>query len=425
MPFSIIRISVASGIDVLWMYEMKIRFFNSLTALSLSALVASATAVQAQDTGFDTWLTEVRAEALGRGISESTLNSAFSGLAPIDRVLELDKSQPEFTQTFWSYLNRAISDQRVERGRKLLVEHADLLAEVQKRYGVQPRFLVAFWGLETNFGDYTGGFPVIGALATLAHDPRRSDFFRAELMHALSILDAGDITVDRMSGSWAGAMGQPQFMPSTFTGYARDGDGDGKRDLWGSLPDVFHSAANYLSQVGWTDEETWGREVRLPDGFDLDLVDLSIKKQIGDWAALGVTRANGNALPMADIEGSIVLPSGRNGPAFLVYGNYRAILVWNRSTLYALAVGILSDRLAGRGELVAKQPANDRPLSRSDILAMQRSLNTLGFSSGEPDGMVGPMTRNAIKDYQRKAGLPADAYPTAELIQQIKAAAGE
>lgn len=404
-----------------WIVEMKINLFNILTTVICSFIVFSPAVVSAEQVPFDVWLEEVRTEAKQRGISESTLNTAFAGLAPIERVLELDKSQPEFTQTFWSYLNRAISETRIERGKKLLVQHADLLAEVQKRYGVQPRFLVSFWGLETNFGDYTGGFPVIGSLATLAHDPRRSVFFRSELMHALSILEAGDITADRMSGSWAGAMGQPQFMPSTFTGYAKDGDGDGKRDLWGSLPDVFHSAANYLSQVGWTDEETWGREVKLPDGFDLDLIDMNIKKPIGEWAALGVTRANGNALPAADIEGSIVLPSGRSGPAFLVYGNYRAILIWNRSTLYALAVGILSDRLVDRGRLVAKQPANDRPLSRTDILAMQRSLNKLGFDSGEPDGMVGPMTRAAIRDYQRGAGIPADAYPTADLIQKINA----
>lgn len=400
---------------------MKTIFINILTVFSLVALIAPVSAVQAQDASFDTWLSDVRAEAMQRGISESTLNQAFTDLAPIGRVLELDKSQPEFTQTFWSYLNRAISDKRIERGRALLVEHADLLAEVQRLYGVQPRFLVSFWGLETNFGDYTGGFPVIGALATLAHDPRRSVFFRSELMHALTILEAGDITADRMSGSWAGAMGQPQFMPSTFTGYAKDGDGDGKRDLWGSLPDVFHSASNYLSQVGWNDEETWGREVRLPGTFDLDLIDMKIRKPIAEWAALGVTRANGNALPTADVEGSIVLPSGRAGPAFLVYGNYRAILVWNRSTLYALAVGILSDRLVDRGRLVAQQPADDRPLSRSDVLAMQRNLNQLGFSSGEPDGMVGPMTRTAIREYQRTAGLPADAYPTAALIEKIKA----
>jgi len=186
------------------------------------------------------------------------------------------------------------------------------------------------------------------------------------------------------------------------------------------LPDVFHSAANYLSQVGWNGEETWGREVRLPASFDLDLIDLKIKKPIGEWAALGVTRASGNALPKADIEGSIVLPSGRSGPAFLVYGNYHAILVWNRSTLYALAVGILADRLVDRGRLVAQQPDDDRPLSRSDVLAMQRGLNQLGFSSGEPDGMVGPMTRTAIREYQRTVGLPADAYPTSALIERIR-----
>ena len=229
---------------------------------------------------FDRWLADFRKDARAEGISEATLDIAFKNTTPVVKVLEYDRSQPEFTRSFWNYLDRAISQDRIERGQRLLKKHAGLLAEIHRDYGVQPRFLVSFWGLETNFGDYTGGFPVIDALATLAYDPRRSDFFRKQLIHALQILDGGHISLSRMKGSWAGAMGQAQFMPATFARYAIDRDGDGKKDIWGSLPDMFASAANYLSQVGWNDSETWGREVRLPKGFNFELAGLSTKKRI-------------------------------------------------------------------------------------------------------------------------------------------------
>lgn len=369
---------------------------------------------------FGDWLAELRAEARAAGIGEDTLAAAFRGVEPIPRVIELDRRQPEFTQTFWTYMDRAVSADRVERGRALLQKHAALLAEVERRHGVQPRFLVAFWGLETNYGDYLGGFPVIGALATLAHDTRRSGFFRSQLMDALRILEGGHIEPDRMLGSWAGAMGQPQFMPSTFVRYAADGDGDGRKDIWTSLPDVFHSAANYLASIGWSGDETWGREVRLPDGFDLGLATLEERRHIAAWQALGVRRADGSDLPSADIEGSIVLPAGYRGPAFLVYGNFHAIMTWNRSILYALAVGHLSDRLVGLGRIQAERPVDDAPLSRNAVLSLQEALNALGFDAGEPDGMVGPRTRAALRDYQRSAGLPPDGYPTPRLIEKIE-----
>lgn len=383
----------------------------------------AATSAQAQQ-DFGTWLDALKAEARQRGISQTTLDTAFQGVEPVTRVLELDRRQPEFTQTFWTYLGRAVSETRISRGKKLLQEHAGLFAEVERKYGVQPRFLVSFWGLETNFGDYTGGFPVISALATLAHDERRADFFRAELFHALTILEAGHILPAKMSGSWAGAMGQPQFMPSTFTGYATDGDGDGKIDIWGSLPDVFHSAANYLSSVGWKGDETWGREVLLPPDFDLELAQLSVRKPISEWQAIGVRRSNGRALPQADISGSIVLPAGAKGPAFLVYQNFRSTMVWNRSILYALAVGYLADRFVDRGRLVATQPADDRPLSRADVLSLQRDLNRLGFDVGKPDGVAGPMTRGGLRKYQRARGLPPDGYPSAEIVEILAADRG-
>lgn len=390
-------------------------------ALAMVAVTQPATAQQAAgETGdFDSWLAGLRDEAASRGIGDETLRTALAGLEPIPRVLELDRRQPEFTQTFWTYLERSVSDTRIQRGRDLLDTHAVLLDRIYREYGVQPRFLVSFWGLETNFGDYTGGFPVIGALATLAHDPRRADFFRNELFNALTILDQGHIALDQMSGSWAGAMGQPQFMPSTFTAYAIDGDGDGRIDIWNSLPDVFASAAHYLSSVGWNGEETWGREVQLPTGFDIDLTGLETRRHIRDWAALGVRRANGAALPDADIEGSIVLPAGASGPAFLVYGNFRATMVWNRSILYALAVGHLADRMIGIGRLVAERPADDAPLSRADIISLQSNLNRLGFDAGPADGIAGSGTRSALRDYQRARGLVPDGYPTAGLVKRL------
>ncbi|MDJ0683477.1 MAG: lytic murein transglycosylase [Alphaproteobacteria bacterium] len=374
--------------------------------------------------GFDLWLDALRREALARGVSARVLDRAFQDAAPIEKVLFYDRRQPEFTQTLWSYFERTISEARIERGARLLREHAALFAEVERKYGVQPRFLVAFWGLESNYGDFTGGFPVTGALATLAHDPRRSDFFRAELFYALGILEAGHIEFDRMQGSWAGAMGQTQFMPSTFAAYAVDGDGDGKIDIWGSLPDIFHSAANYLSKIGWNGEKTWGREVLLPADFDAGQAQLSIRRSLDDWAAMGVTRVDGSRLPRVDIDGSIVLPAGIKGPAFLVYDNFRAIMTWNRSILYALSVGHLSDRIVGRGPLAAQKPAGDRPLSRDDVLALQTALNRLGFDAGAPDGIAGSKTRAAVRAFQAGAGLPQDGYADSALVAAVTERAG-
>ena len=296
---------------------------------------------------FEDWLLALVHEAEQRGFSDETLLSAFSGVEPIPRVIELDRRQPEFTQTFWSYLNGRVSETRIREGRRLLKEHAVLLKEIEEKYGVQGRFLVSFWGLETNFGKFLGGFPVIDSLATLAYDQRRSAFFRAELFHALGVLENNHIGRERMAGSWAGAMGQPQFMPSTFARYAVDEDGDGKKDIWATLPDVFGSAANYLSQLGWDNQYTWGREVALPDGFDLDLAGLATKKPLAEWQTLGVRRIDGRDLPTAGINGAVILPAGIRGPAFLVYGNFEAILSWNRSLLYAVSVGHLADRLIG------------------------------------------------------------------------------
>lgn len=374
--------------------------------------------VQIDQASFDLWLEGLRTEAAQKGVSASTLDKALTGLQPVPRVIELDRRQPEFSQTFWKYLTTRVNSTRIQRGRALLQKHADLLARVEKRFGVQPRFLVAFWGLESNFGDYTGVFPALGAIATLAHDPRRSDFFRDQLMAALGLVDGGHVAPD-IKASWAGAMGQTQFIPTTYRDFALDFDGDNKRDLWGSLPDIFASSANYLARSGWQGDRTWGREVKIPKDLDLDLVGLSVKKKLADWQKLGVRRIDGRNLPTVDVEASLVLPSGYNGPAFLVYQNYRSILIWNRSTLYAIAVGHLADRLAGGPELQSPRTA-ETALSRNDVIFIQNKLTDLGFDTGGADGIVGSNTRKAIKDFQKSVNLPADGFPSAGFLERLR-----
>lgn len=379
------------------------------------------------DGEFSRWLQDLRSEALAEGVSARTFDRAFAGVSPIPRVIELDRRQPEFTLTFWRYFNNAISEERVRRGQQLLQEHRDLLARVEARYGVQPRYLVAFWGLETNYGDTFGNFPVIGALATLAHDTRRSDFFRGELLTALQILEAGDIEVERMEGSWAGAMGHLQFMPSTFAAYAVDADGDGRRDIWGSYPDVFGSAGNFLSQVGWQAGEDWGREVLLPPNFDHALASIATMpetwKSLREWSALGISAASGYDLPDSDLSAALILPAGHRGPAFLVHRNYEVILRWNRSIFYAVAVGHLADRIAGGGPLAAHPPQEDQRLSNDQVRELQSLLVDLGYDAGGVDGRLGPRTRAAIRDFQRSRGLPEDAFADPVLLGQLRSAA--
>jgi len=393
--------------------------------LAVLIVVSLSPTAPAQETPppFGPWLEDLKAEARQIGVGEATLQRVLGGVKPIPRVIELDRRQPEFMLTFWSYLKRSISDKRINTARTLMAKHRGLLEKVSARYGVQPRFLVSFWGLESNFGEYTGSFPVAGALVTLAHDRRRARFFRAQLLAVLKLMDRGDIAADA-KGSWAGAMGNHQFIPTTYRDFAVDFDGDGKRDLWNSLPDIFASAANYLSRSGWDSKRTWGREVRLPKGLDFELAGLMERKSLADWQKIGVRRADGRDLPRVDIEGSIVLPAGSQGPAFMVYKNYRTILVWNRSILYALAVGHLADRIAGAGGLLAKPTEGDAPMSRRDIVTLQEVLAQKGFDAGGADGIVGPATRQAIKAYQKSVNLPPDGYPSMGLLERLRGTGG-
>ncbi|NKB71799.1 MAG: lytic murein transglycosylase [Candidatus Latescibacteria bacterium] len=295
---------------------------------------------------FADWLAQLRQEALDQGISAATLDAAFKDLQPVQRVLELDRNQPEFKSTLDDYLRRVVSAGRVEKGRRLWAENRAQLQEIGQRYGVQPRFLVALWGIESSYGSYMGKMPVVSSLATLAHDPRRAKFFRAELLAALHILDEGHTSLDKMVGSWAGAIGQVQFLPTLFRRYAVDYDGDGRRDIWGTRVDAWASAAAFLVDSGWSDEQTWGRRVQLPEGFDKDLIGLKVRRDLSQWQELGVRRADGRDLPKRSLEASLVEPRNGGGQVFMVYGNYRVLLKWNRSNAFAIAVGQLAGRLA-------------------------------------------------------------------------------
>lgn len=373
---------------------------------------------------FEAWREGLRREALQRGISAQTLNKVMPTLQYLPRVVELDRKQPEFSQTFAGYFSRAVSERRISDGKAMLAKHRQTLERVVQQYGVQPRFLVAFWGMETSYGANFGGFSVLSALATLAYDQRRPEFFRKELFAALAILEAGDISPSQMVGSWAGAMGNLQFMPSTFRAHAVDQDGDGKRDIWGSLPDTFASAAKYLSDEGWNASQGWGQEVRLPSGFDYSLADLSIQKPVAEWKRLGVLPAAGGALSISDQTlASVIVPAGAQGPAFLVLKNFRVIMIWNRSILYALAVSYLADQFIDGPRLVVSPPANEMPLRRADVEEMQTLLQQLGFDPGTIDGMAGSKTRNAIKAFQQRAGLIADAYPSLSVLKSLRKAA--
>jgi len=392
-----------------------------ILTICLASGVLLNTAHAQEQQPFAEWLADLRSEALAEGISESLLDEALSVIEePIPRVIELDQSQPEFVQTFSNYMNNRLSEARIARGQTLLQEHSELFDRIYREYGVQPHYLVSFWALESNFGDFTGGFSVLNALATLAYDPRRSSFFRNELLTALKILDAGHITVEDMSGSWAGAMGQCQFMPSTFDRYAVDGDGDGRIDIWNSLPDIFASAANFLSESGWRPDERWGREVILPQGFDFTQSGTGVRKTVTEWNNLGVMRADGSPLGNASLQGSIILPAGSSGPVFLAYNNFRTTMVWNRSTFYAISVGHLADRFVGGGPIQHWPETDERALSRDEVIELQELLNTMGIDVGTPDGILGSRTRGAIRTFQEESGLPTDGYASYDLLEMMR-----
>ncbi len=314
--------------------------------LVLLMLLFSATAAVAQNGHYPAaWLDALRADALKRGIRADIVDTALRDIKPIARVIELDRRQPEGRMTFAKYLQLVVPQSRVQRGRELLARHRALLDNVSAKYGVPAPVIVALWGVESDFGRRTGGFSVIGALATLAYDGCRGTYFRRELLNALQILSEGHIKPADMTGSWAGAMGQSQFMPSSFLSRAVDHDGDGRRDIWTTHADVFASAANYLKRAGWRQGQLWGRRVTLPPDFDASLIDLKIKKSLAEWEAHGVRNARGQSLPKTSFSASLVAPDGPDGSVFLAYHNFRVFLKWNRSTYFGSAVGLLSDQI--------------------------------------------------------------------------------
>lgn len=314
-----------------------------LAGLVLACGLVAPALPAAAATEFAAWLDGLRSEARSKGVSDRTLDQALAGVEPIPRVIELDQRQPEGRMTFVEYRGKVISDARIRQGRRLLAEHGPMLRQVEARYGVPAEIIVALWGIESSYGEFKGRFPVVASLATLAHDGRRAEFFRGELLSALQIIEAGDIEPDAMFGSWAGAMGQSQFMPSTYLGYAVDGDGDGRRDIWGTHADIFASMANYLSKMGWNPEYIWGREVKAGSG--VASAGLDEERALATWQARGVRKLDGSALPAVAIDASLLKMDDGRGPSYLVYENFRVLMRWNRSTYFATSVGLLADAI--------------------------------------------------------------------------------
>ena len=386
----------------------------------LFLLLAALTVFPAHaQSGFDAWLAAFRQEAAAQGISTATLDAALTGITPIERVVELDQRQPEFQQTFYDYLSRRVTAYRVSQGGVLLQEHNALLDAVEQKHGVPKAVLVSFWGLETNFGKNLGSLNIPASLATLAYDGRRSQFFRSQLLDALRIIDAGHVQAIDMNGSWAGAMGHMQFMPSTFRAYAVDGDGDGRIDLWKSIPDAMYSAGNYLQRAGWRMNEPVALEVRLPAGFDWRQARAIHRIPIAEWTALGVLRADATPLPAAAGRAAIVLPQGWQGPAFMVFDNFDMVMRWNRSVNYALSVAQLALQIVG-GSALTVQGSETSALSTAQLKAMQQALNEMGYDAGPADGLLGPRTQAAIRIYQAVYRLPADGYPAPSLLAHVE-----
>ena len=389
-----------------------------LFAALLFPVVAQAGEEADNPAEFAECVTRLKDSALERGISKAVVERDLAAVKYVARVIELDRKQPEFSESFATYFERRVTQDRIVRGRALLAEHRQLLNKISREFGVPAQYLVSFWGLETNFGGYFGKMPILDSLATLACDPRRSEYFTGELINALKIIDEGSITAERMQGSWAGAMGHTQFMPSVFLRYALDYDGDGKRDLWGSLPDALASAANFLRGIGWQAEQRWGREVSLPKNFPYEKAGLATRLSLQEWQALGVRQSDGTNLAREDMQASLLVPTGHEGPAFLVYDNFRVIMRWNRAEAYALAVGHLADRINGAGTL-KRQPVQAPRLSREQVVSLQTVLNEKGFAAGEPDGVLGPGTRAAVSRYQQSRQQVADGFVSKPLLAEL------
>lgn len=374
--------------------------------------------IAAHAAAFPTCVANLQERARTEGLSEATIQDTVASLQFVPKVIELDQAQPEFSQTFNNYFTKRATDWRVNEGRRLLKKHRALLDKLAQQYGVPPQYILSFWGLETNYGSYKGKMSVLDSLATLACEPRRSGYFTTELMQALKLKEKYGFDKSTMVGSWAGAMGHTQFMPSAYAKYAIDGDGDGKADLWNSTEDALTSAANFLQHLGWQRNERWGREVILPRNFSYENLGAKQAQPLSKWAAQSVVQSNGLPLPAIDMKAALYLPSGHTGPAFLGYENFNVIMRWNRSEFYAITVGHLADRING-GEPLKVAPPEQPRLSREQIKQLQTKLNESGFDVGKPDGVLGRNSSAGIQAFQRSKNMIADGFPSPEVFSAL------
>lgn len=385
--------------------------------LDLAALPAAA------EPTLDGCLATLRPQALAQGITGATWDKHTAGLARDQGVLDSLDYQPEFRTPIWDYLAGLVDEQRVADGRAMLAEHASLLARVQQAHGVDAATVVAVWGVESDFGRTFGKKPLLGSLATLSCEGRRQAFFRGELFATLKLIQAGDLSAEGLVGSWAGAFGHTQFMPSTYARIAVDFDGDGRRDLVGSIPDALASTANYLRRSGWQPGKPWGHEVRLPEGFDASVSGRQSRRPLSHWIGRGIVRADGGALAASEAPTALLLPAGREGPAFLVFKNYDAIFSYNAAESYALAIALLADRLRGSEGLKARWPTDDPGLSRTERRELQSLLVARGHDIGEVDGMIGAKSRAAIALEQARLGREADGRAGQAILAALRAEA--
>ena len=397
--------------------------FRSASLALAGCLIMAATPGSAQAASchggatFAQWLQGVRADAAAQGISQGTINSALGSVRFDPGVVKRDRGQGVFSQSFLQFSDRMVNQYRLDHGRRHLSGKKALFDRIEQQYGVPGPVLVAFWALETDFGANTGDFPTLTALASLAYDCRRPDLFREQLISALKIIDRGDLTAAQMRGAWAGELGQTQFLPKDYFETAVDFDGSGRRDLIGSSADALASSAALLRKHGWRPNEPWLQEVRAPGSIPWDQADIAIQHPRSYWARQGVTRIDGSALPADGLPASLLLPMGRNGPAFLAYPNFQVYLQWNRSLVYATTAAYLATRLAGEPKV---SRGNAAALSRAQIIELQKALVARGYNVGKVDGILGKNTRAAVKAVQTQLGLPADSYPTADLIRRLQ-----
>lgn len=377
---------------------------------------------------FKDFVAGLKAEARSRGIRPAVIEEAFKGVTRNTDVVDLNERQPEFTRQIWEYLDGAVSADRIKNGEANMRRYAGTLGRAEAAYGVPREVVVAIWGLESSYGRIMGDFDVIEALTTLAYAGPRAGYGREQLFAALEILNRGDVPRSHLTGSWAGAMGHTQFVPTSYLRFAVDGDGDARRNLIDSLADALHSTANYLAENGWRTGERWGLEVELPAGFDYGVTEVTVTRPVSEWQRLGVRRTGGAALAGPGVPGaalaSVIVPGGHKGPAFLVLPNFSVILRYNNATAYALAIGHLSDRIKGGSPIDGDWPRDERALSRAERLELQRLLAAKGFEVGEPDGVIGRQTRAAIRAFQTSVGLVPDGFASIGLLVRLRRAAG-